>query len=348
MPETAVLETLDVEALSRKTFLRPHQREELQREIQTLEWALKGHSMHDGRPMPHFATDADPADPEVLQESLERNQSMLQRHDPLAVNVDPMVKNRLYRLMRDLEGKIQADMPSYEMMERPTPVNVDWHMAWEKTHKKNVLAWKAIRRILEPNNTEPNFTNVELLRRSEHPKGDPRKYWQHFEEISFSERVEEEINQLSDEQYLEFLKLKALEWSAVTICKQLGWHRETYELAMARLRGAVPEPPAYDSGMDTEVDIDEPVYGAEAASPVVSARDTSADSMQPFGPWLKAELDRRQIIKKDFAAKLGVRLDQLYQGMSGKRRFTADVPARATALLAQFDQNQAVLRVHEN
>ena len=236
-----MLDMPDVETLSRKTFLRPHQREELQREIEMLEWALKGHSMHDGRPMPHFATDADPADPEQLQESLTRNQGMLKRHDPLAVDVNPMVKNRLYRLMRDLEGKIQADMPSHEMMERPTPVNVDWHMAWEKTHKKNVLAWKAIRRLLEPNNTEPNFTNIELLRRAEQPKGDPRKYWQHFEEISFSERVEEEINQLSDEQYLEFLKLKALEWSAVSICKQLGWQRDTYELAFARLRGAVPE-----------------------------------------------------------------------------------------------------------
>jgi len=75
-------------------------------------------------------------------------------------------KDVLHQRMKDLEDQIRTGMPSAEVMRRNPPGAVDMHMKWEKANKPKIIEWKNIKRMLEPNNDEKDYTNVEMLRSS--------------------------------------------------------------------------------------------------------------------------------------------------------------------------------------
>ena len=232
---------LTPETLSKQTYLAPQKREQIQGSIQSLEWALRGVSMYGGMDMPrdiHFPGMA-PPEPEILRESLERDQQLLQASTPPTLSA--IEKNKLYRRLKDLDETITHDMPTYEMMEIPTMSNVEHHMAWERLHKKHILERRNILRILDVDNDSPFFTSVEQLRTATPPKGDPRRFFQNFDYIQFQDAKEEEFAVVDDESYGRFLELKLAKWSDATICKQLNWPQETYNAAMARWRKAITD-----------------------------------------------------------------------------------------------------------
>lgn len=225
--------------LQKQTYLSPQKREQIRENIQSLEWALRGQSMHRGMDMPRDVPipGYSPPEPEILQESLDKEQALYAASTPPAVS--PLEKNRLFRRLKELDEKIKHAMPTYDMMEQPTMNNVEHHMAWERQAKPLILERKAILRVLDPDNDSTFFTSVEQLRSSTPPKGNPAKLFQNFDYIQFQQTTEATLNLLDDEGYSRFLELKCAGWADATIQKQLGWTRELYNAAMTRWRQAI-------------------------------------------------------------------------------------------------------------
>ena len=228
--------TLAPETLSRQTYLAPQKRQHIKENIQSLEWALRGRSMFGGMDMPRDIAfpDHNPPEPEIIRESLEKEQQLLTASTP--PEVSSLDKNKLYRRLKDLDALITHDMPTYDMMEQPTMNNVEHHMAWERIHKKHILERRSILRILDTDNDSPFFVSVEQLRTSTAPKGNPRQFFQKFDYIEFQEAQEETLNIVDDVSYTKFLELKLRGWVEMTICKEMGWPREVYNAAMGRWR----------------------------------------------------------------------------------------------------------------
>jgi hypothetical protein len=170
-----------------------------------------------------------------LMANLRKDEQMLAEGTP--PEYDSITKNKLNRLRLKLEEEIQRGMPTADMMERPIPNNIDLHVWWERENVQRVAAWKAICRTLDPHNAEPNFTNIARLRPSTPPVGNPRKYWQNFDAVSWAEGIEETLlHELDDDAYHTFLELKILDWTKASICKELALTPAMYEAAMERLR----------------------------------------------------------------------------------------------------------------
>jgi len=73
-------------------------------------------------------------------------------------------KNRLYALEKQLADKIREGMVPEEEMIRNPPGAVDRNMRWLKRTKAFQLAWKNIRRVLNPDSEEKDLANVDMLR----------------------------------------------------------------------------------------------------------------------------------------------------------------------------------------
>ena len=81
-------------------------------------------------------------------------------------DISGATKDVLHQRKKDLEDQIRVGMPSAEVMRRNPPGAVDMHTKWEKANKPKIIEWKNIKRMLEPNNDEKDYTNVEMLRSS--------------------------------------------------------------------------------------------------------------------------------------------------------------------------------------
>ena len=335
---------LTPETLSKQTYQAPQKREQIKANIQSMEWALRGVSMYGGMDMPRdivFPGQA-PPEPEILRDSLEKEQQLLQASTPPALSA--IEKNKLYRRLKDLDETITHDMPTYDMMEVPTMTNVEHHMAWERLHKKHILERRSILRILDADNDSPFFTSVEQLRTTTHPKGDPRRFFQNFDYMQFQEVKEEELAVVDDDSYGRFLELKLAKWSDATICKQLNWPQETYNAAMTRWRKAITDgsytkflelqaagkPTAYikdvlgwsqdlyeDATMRWRESVGAPPQdGAHASAPTpsVSYKIDDADATQALdSPWFAPETVKKEAKKQSvkIAEQLGIRMKML-------------------------------------
>lgn len=341
-------------------YHRPHQSESLAREIQSLEWALRGRSEHNGTPMPTFDRGDEPMNREALEESLLRTRQLYERHNPEGAPFNALEKNKLYQYMQqEVEPAIKEGNPTHEMMEEANSSNVDWWSAWHRQKKSKILEWRKIRRVLDPRNTEPNFGNVSILRTNSLNGGDPRRYWQGFEDIAFTERVEELIDTISDEQYLRCLQLKALDWSATNVCRELGWTKVTYEQAMHRLRddlGTVKEP-ASETGEDEITSF--PGMDAPYTSPpprilqVPSRPGTTRFKAVKPSPQksavhpLNSQLEQRGIVKSAVAKICHMTPARFANCLHGAAKFRTEELIAVQDAIALFDRDPTTLPVHE-
>ncbi len=216
---------ISVATLAKKSYLVPSQRRQIQESVDHLNFMMKDPETREVA-MPN--TDR-------LASNLNKDLRMLEEGTP--PNYDALTKNKLNTLRRKLETDIQHGMPTADMMERPTPNNIDLHIWWERENVERIAAWKAVCRSLDPNNDEPNFTNIARLRPSTPPIGNPRKYWQGFDAITWEKDIEEHLDiTIDDDTYRTFLELKLLEWAPANIKRELGLTDAMYEAAMERLR----------------------------------------------------------------------------------------------------------------
>jgi hypothetical protein len=89
----------------------------------------------------------------------------LQQNSPPA-DVSGETKDAIARETDVLASKIREGMLTQEEMRRNPSGAIGRHMRWERTHKADILAWKNLRRALEPDNDDPDLANIERLRPS--------------------------------------------------------------------------------------------------------------------------------------------------------------------------------------
>jgi hypothetical protein len=284
-----VSEPLSVAALAKKNYLVPSQRRQIEESINHLEFMLKDQETREVA-MPN--TDR-------IYANMQRDRQMLAEGTP--PDYTPREKNQLNALRKKLEQDIQYGMPTADMMERPTPNNVDLHVWHEKANIERIKAWKNTCRSLDPLNDEPNFTSIARLRPSTPPKGNPRKYWQGFDAISWEERVEETMGTtIDDETYQTFIELKLLGWtSRTTICKELGLTVPMYEAAMERLR----------TSKAAQL-VREPEPEPEPAPVATNGKAPDAAKV-PTGPALKDAIEAVGLTVHGFSVKYGLYYNDL-------------------------------------
>ena len=103
------------------------------------------------------------SDKEGLHKLTRRLKQALADHTPTPfaeTERDAMVKRA-----EALKAKFTTGMPTAAEMRKSPPGAVGKHMAWEKRNKTDILEWKYITRRLDPENEDPDLTNIEMFRR---------------------------------------------------------------------------------------------------------------------------------------------------------------------------------------
>jgi len=221
---------LSVGELAKKAYLNVDQRHELEQSIVATETMLN--ETRAGRVE---------GDVEAMEKHLSRERQML--HTGMPPQLDTQTKNKVFRKVQELEAKFTHALPTYEQMQIPSPNHIDWHVAWERQHQQDVLAWKTGLLMLDPDNSEPNFRNIARLRGNKVAGTDPRKYWQGFEAIKFAQTeqqiLEDMIATMDDTAYMSFLQLKSANWSKKNILRKLDWSEPMYQAAESRYEQAL-------------------------------------------------------------------------------------------------------------
>lgn len=234
MVETLTDHELSIEEYGKRGFLRPAQRQELERSIAGIEERL-------AQPILLEITGGDRA---ALEKQLVKERGMLERGMP--PRLDAAGQRRIYKKMQKCEDIIVNGLPTFTMMERGRPQDVDHHVAHENaphhdedgryTTKRVIQAWKNYRLTLDPNGIEPNFLTIASLR-TDTVRGNPALFRKNYDHIRFREFIEDRLaEQLDEESYFTFCGLKALDWSEASILRKLDWTQKMYDVAMERLR----------------------------------------------------------------------------------------------------------------
>jgi hypothetical protein len=327
---------MDIQAYARKTYLRPSQRQELKESLARNKAALEGR-LPNGLPLPSV-TGLPPTDAAALRETINREESMLAMGTPPVLT--PLESRQRYLWMKnDLEPEIKNGMPSYEMMEKPHPTNIDAHMAWEKHRLDQIRAWKGVRRELDPENEEVNFTNVEILRSATPPTIDLRQYWKNYDLITWADAREIEEIPLDDESFGRFTLLKAGDMAPALIQRELNWTKEVYEQAMQRLRQAMMrEAPTGDVEPEPPEDVDPPQTSL-----------VPPDDPKAFGAWAKWQIDARHLIKARVADAIGIPANYLSNYLRGSAHFPEEPRENLLNWLRAFDADPSAYAscVHE-
>lgn len=231
-------QSLTVAELAKQNYLRPEQRQDLERSASEI-----GNILSD----PHLRA---VADEEALQTQLNRERELLESGTP--PEYDTATKNKLFRLGQKLESDIQSTMLTPSEMERPTPGNIDKYMRWHYgsfNGDQKMAALRTIKQILDPCNNEPNFLSIAGLREGidESHRVNLPVYRDNYDKIQWEEVVEDNlIRDMDPQEYQTFLELKLLDWSKAGICKELNWSTRQYEAALLKLRDAHGIKPVVD------------------------------------------------------------------------------------------------------
>lgn len=130
-------------------FLRPDQIDNYKEEIKTIERTLSS---------PHAQMKGE------MRQRLARKKKDLETQTPTEF-VNPDQKDAAVRRIAQLEEHMTTDgMPTQEEMRRNPPGAVAKHVNWENRNKQNLLEWKYLKRRLEPENNDIDYTNFERYR----------------------------------------------------------------------------------------------------------------------------------------------------------------------------------------
>lgn len=105
--------------------------------------------------------------PDVLKRRLTSSRrDIVQQQPPMTT---PSQRSKVFALMKACEAVIATGMPSKQEMrrnaDRASSVGVaDRAKRWDRAQKGNVLLWKSARQILDPENDDRDYLNVEQLR----------------------------------------------------------------------------------------------------------------------------------------------------------------------------------------
>ena len=111
-----------------------------------------------------------------MRQRRQRLKKELQTYSP-PTDISGPTKDALYQKEKELAAQIQEGMVPREDMTRNPVGAVDQNIKWQRQKKAAILAWKNIKRILNPDSEEKDLANVEQLRPARfHAGGVPLYY----------------------------------------------------------------------------------------------------------------------------------------------------------------------------
>lgn len=132
-----------------KQLLRHHQREEMGAEVDGIK-----------RMVPDLKN---PKDRAIATKRMKRLEDTLVSQSP-ATDLPGAVKDKLYARAKAIEEKVSNGMLSKEEMRKNPAGSVGKHMKWEAANKKDILEWKNIQIMLDPESNDPDLSNLERIR----------------------------------------------------------------------------------------------------------------------------------------------------------------------------------------
>jgi len=386
MEHPAGNEILSIQQLSRFRYGKPDELRRLEREQQELYWALEGRSQFDGErlfgdQMPERLRGGSAPDQDHVRTLLEKNQATLDASRPPG-DLTPIQRNKYAMLEDELRKDITHGMLSTNMANDPSEYNVDMELAWQHYKASKAIAWMNVRQILDPTNDSPFFTSIESIRPTTPPMVDLRKLRQNWDNIAFTDAQERAALQIEDSVYVQFLRLKALDWSDKGIMRELGLTRAGLEVAMARLleervsqrepeliedddfrplRRVAPLPVEEEelAPPDTDDEDEEPLEEGEEVPTIFNGHLTPSMAVVPGAKtktiaqkaaWLRRQLEVRHIASRVMARAIGLeglKESNFQMRVTKGNTFTEDEWKRIGMVLAYFDEDPTWIRPYE-
>lgn len=131
-----------------KQLLRHHQREDMRGELDNMD-----------QMQTHLKSSQDKV---AVQKRMRRLKESLETQSPH--QLDGATIDKLTKRSKELEERIVQGMLTQEEMRKNPAGSVGRHMKWEKAHKRDILEWKNIQLMREPNSDDPDLANFERLR----------------------------------------------------------------------------------------------------------------------------------------------------------------------------------------
>lgn len=107
----------------------------------------------------------------TLRRRLHRLEDEAEEYYPPAVSGE--TKDKVWKYCEQLRSEWMEGMPTQEVMRRNPAGAVDMHTRWENrrhgdgfTNKEKIRMWKSGMRVVEPDNDEKDYTNIERFRPS--------------------------------------------------------------------------------------------------------------------------------------------------------------------------------------
>lgn len=136
-------------------LLRYHQREELKSELDAIDAQLN--------PGNDFRLRAQSDVTEVKSRARRLNKQLTEQSP---AEVSGRLKDAISKEIQAIEDRVLPGMPTQEEMRKNPAGMVGKHMRWEKAFKKDLLRWKNLQIMREPENNDPDLANFERLRPS--------------------------------------------------------------------------------------------------------------------------------------------------------------------------------------
>lgn len=242
MPEHLDAKALSIQEYGKQHFLRPHQRDELERSIAHIDERLAN----------PVILELTGGNREALLKQRTNEAAMLHRGTPPRLSAPDLKK--VYTRLKKCEELITNGQPSWTQMERARPSDIDNFIAHENTRhadrddgtyttKRAVLARKNYLMTLDWNLPQerrglaPHEMSQAVLR-SDTVRGDSPAYRRNYDFIQWEDATEASLSaEIDDDTYAFFVGLKTLGWADSSIQKKLDWTQPMYAAAMARWRG---------------------------------------------------------------------------------------------------------------
>jgi hypothetical protein len=136
---------------SNTNYLRPEQVREMKDEATSIDETL-------ANPVTRALID----DPGEMVRTRQRLEKQIETQSP--PKLSPEDRDAAARELGEVTDRIREGMPTAEEMRKMPPGAIGKHRSWESRHKDDVLRYKRLQIMLNPESTDPDLCNIEKLR----------------------------------------------------------------------------------------------------------------------------------------------------------------------------------------
>lgn len=237
--------SLSMQELARMALLSPRQRELVQTDIDHIEGALYGRSMHDasevlgGTRLAGSLAPIPVPEPELLREHLARDRETLARGT--GPELSGLQKDRMWKKVKEEVAKYREGLLADSQMQQATAANVEQFMRHEETNKERAFGIRNAMMLLDPTN---EALSLEVWRPQDPIRVDWKAYFERFDAIQWSDATERTIaeRELDEDTYNAYLRLRAAGMKTQKLIeRRLNISRAVFEACEARLKAESAE-----------------------------------------------------------------------------------------------------------